>query len=235
MIKAIAIDDEPRALEVIKNHAARIPFLQLSGTFTNPLEALAYIHQERIKLVFLDIKMPDISGIDLLKSIQRGKILIIFTTAYSEYALESYDLEAIDYLLKPFDFSRFLRSVVKAQEQLTLRDNVEKDFFFVQTGHQQRKICFGDIDYIEGEGNYVTYSVNNEKIIVRSGIKETLQALPAQWFVQIHRSYIVSLRKLDKIQDNHVFIGNRRISIGANYREAFMKSIQGTGQEKSIQ
>jgi DNA-binding LytR/AlgR family response regulator len=229
MIKAIAIDDEPRALEIIKNHAARIPFLQLSAAFTNPLEALAYINQEAVELVFLDIKMPDISGIELLKSIQKGKILIIFTTAYSEYALESYDLEAIDYLLKPFDFSRFLKSMVKVQERLTLRDSLERDFFFVHTGNQQRKICYSDISYIEGEGNYVTYFVNNEKIIVRSGIKETVNTLPTQLFIQIHRSYIISLRKLDKIQDNHAFIGHFRIPIGANYREAFMRSIQGKG------
>lgn len=227
MIQAIAIDDEPRALEIIKNHAARIPFLQLSGTFTNPVEALAFVNQHAVELIFLDIKMPDISGIDLLKSLNRPKIIVIFTTAHSEYALDGYELDALDYLLKPFDFSRFLKSVLKVQEKLMAQNNAVHDFFFVNTGYQQRKICFDAISHIEGDGNYVTYFVNEEKIVVRSTVKETLHLLPPNLFVQIHRSCIISLAKLDRIQDNHAFIGNYKIAIGANYKEPLMKIIQG--------
>lgn len=225
MLSAIAIDDEPDALEILKSHAARVPFLKLQRVFTNPFEALEYIRLDRIDLVFLDIRMPDLSGLDFSQAIRKENPLIIFTTAHSEYALKSYDVEALDYLLKPFDFSRFLKAVTKAQE--SLRHNIASlDFFFVNTGYQQRKICFNDIKYIEGDGNYVTYHTDAEKIIVRSTIKETLSLLPPRLFIQIHRSYIISLRQLDKIQDNHAFVGDHRISIGASYKDRLVKLIK---------
>ena len=156
---------------------------------------------------------------------KQGKHIVIFTTAHSEYALESYELEALDYLLKPFDFARFLRAVNKAQEKLAADEGTEKSFFFVNTGYQQRKICYHDICFVEGSGNYVTYYTEKEKIMVRSSMKETVSFLPSHSFIQIHRSSIISLRKLDKIQDNHAYIGNHKISIGANYREELMRVI----------
>ena len=209
MIRAIAIDDEPKALEIIQNHAARISFLQIQEIFTNPFTALEYLNHASIDLIFLDINMRDISGLDLLNAIDKGKFLIIFTTAHSEFALQSYEVEALDYLLKPFDFSRFLRSVVKAQDKLSIRGNVNKDFFFVSTGNQQRKISFNDVLYIKGSGNYVTYHRDTEKIVVRSTIKETLSLLPPQIFVQVHRSYIIALNKLEKITTTMLLLDDK--------------------------
>jgi two-component system LytT family response regulator len=225
MINAIAIDDEPKALDIVNALASRIPFLNLVKSFTNPMEALQYVNDNAIDLIFVDIKMPDISGLDLVQALKKKECLVIFTTAHSEYALKSYDVQALDYLLKPFDFSRFLRAVTRALEVLSMRDDLHQDFFFVNTGYQQRKISINDISHLEGDGNYVTYHVNNEKIMVRSTIKEALKLLPPRLFIQIHRSFIISLRKLDRIQDNHAFIGNHKISIGANYKNDFMKSI----------
>lgn len=230
MIKAIAIDDEPRALEVIKNHVAKVPFLELSGVFTNPFEALDYINKNRPDLIFLDIKMPDISGIDFLRTLNKGNQMVIFTTAHSAYALESYELDALDYLLKPFEFSRFLKSVSKAQEKLKIKERPVHDFFFINTGQQQQKVFFKEINRIEGDGNYVNYWFNSKKFMVRSTLKETLQLLPAGMFVQIHRSYIIPLHKIDKIQDNHVFIGDESISIGANFKDELMRLIGKPGQ-----
>jgi len=226
MIKAIAIDDEPMALEVVRNHAAKIPFLQLQEVFTDPLKAIDYLQQHSVDLIFLDIKMPDIDGIEFSGMVNGKKTMLIFTTAHSEYALQSYELNAIDYLLKPFDFARFLVAVTKARENLAKNPSPENDFFFVNTGHQQRRISFDEISHIEGDGNYVTYHLGDEKVIVRSTIKETLKLLPSS-FIQIHRSFIIPIRKLERIQDNHAFIGKLRISIGLSYKEELMRRIEG--------
>jgi two-component system, LytTR family, response regulator len=223
LIRAIAIDDEPKALEVVRAHASRISFLHLERLFTNPFEAVEYLHNNPIELIFLDVRMPDISGLELLNSLNKGKFLVIFTTAYAEFALQSYDVEALDYLLKPFDFSRFFKAVAKAQDKLKSADDYK--FFFVNTGNQQRRITLNDILHIEGNGNYVTYHVQKEKVTVRSTIRETLSILPRQNFIQIHKSHIVSLAKIIKIQDNHVFVDGHRISIGARYRENLMKIV----------
>lgn len=225
MIKCIAIDDEPRALDVIRHHIDKIDFVSLEETFTDPLAALNYLSEHKTDLVFLDIDMPNISGIDLLKSLKE-KPLVIFTTAHSEYAIESYELSAIDYLLKPFDFPRFLNAVLKAQSRLK-DDGFEKsrDFFFINTGTQKRKMFYQEIRFVEGEGNYVRYYTGGEKLLVRSTIRKTLEQLPQKKFVQIHRSYIVALQWIDSIEDNHVQVGSKRITIGATYRNDFLKII----------
>ncbi len=225
MIKCIAIDDEPRALDVIQHHIDKVDFLSLEATFTDPLAALSYLGESKIDLVFLDIDMPNISGLDLLKTLKE-KPQVIFTTAHSEYAIESYELAAIDYLLKPFDFPRFLNAALKARRRLNDSGLVKnRDFFFLNTGNQKRKIFYQDIRFIEGDGNYVKYHAGGEKLLVRSTIRKTLEQLPQQQFVQIHRSYIVALQWIDSIEDNHVQVGNERITIGATYRSDFLKII----------
>lgn len=223
MIKAIAIDDEPLALEIIRNHSVKVPFLSLEGTFIKPVRALEYIGQNNIDLIFLDINMPDLSGFDFIKSIKRNNIFIIFTTAHNEYALESYEVDAIDYLLKPFDFARFLISINKVKDRIFAQNKLKQDFIFLNSGYQQRKIFLEEILFIKGDGNYITYFTSKEKIMVRSAIKEAINFLPAHFFVQIHRSYIVSLRQIDKVEDNHVFIKGNKISIGANYKDNLKK------------
>lgn len=225
MIRCIAIDDEPKALEVIKNHIARVPFLQLMKSFVDPFKAVNFFNENQIDLVFLDINMPDINGVQLVKNFT-NKPLIIFTTAYSEYAIQSYEVEAVDYLLKPFDFARFLRAATKAKDRLSKSTLHVNNFFFVNTGNQKRRLFYSEIYCIEGEGNYVKYLTKEGNVLVRSTIKETLQLLPPSRFVQIHRSYIVALQWIEKIEDNHVYVAQRRISIGATYRENFLRVIE---------
>ncbi|MFK7984253.1 MAG: LytR/AlgR family response regulator transcription factor [Saprospiraceae bacterium] len=224
MLKAIAIDDEPSALTIIKSHAAKVSFLNLAATFTNPFHGIEYINDQAPDIVFLDINMPDISGLQLLKNLTKNP-LIIFTTAYSEYAVKSYEVEAVDYLLKPFDYARFLLAVTKAKEKLMVTTKTTNPFFFVNTGNQKQRLFYDDIYYIEGDGNYVDYHTEKGKVMVRSTIKKTLVLLPTNGFIQIHRSYIVALPWIDKIEDNQVVVGNKRIAIGATYRDAFLQII----------
>lgn len=227
MIRAIAIDDEPNALRVINTLASEISILRVIDTFTNPITALDYLHQHPVDLIFLDIDMPDISGLEFSRSIHKKNVLVIFTTAHSEYAIDSYEVEAVDYLLKPFEFTRFHTAVIKAKERLSRLEKAEGDFFFVSTGKNRTKICYDDICYVEGNGNYVTYHLAHTQVMVRSTIKEAKARLPAADFSQIQRSYVVALKQIDKIQDNHVYLRNAKISIGPNYREAFKLLIDG--------
>lgn len=225
MIRAIAIDDEPRALTIVESHANKVSFLNLAATFTNPFKGIEYINDQAPDLVFLDINMPDISGLELIKNLTK-KPLIIFTTAHSEYAVSSYEVAAVDYLLKPFDYARFLLAVTKVKDKLATSTKPSNSFFFVNTGNQKQRIFYGDIQYIEGDGNYVNYYTETGKIMVRSTIKKTLDLLDKMTFIQIHRSYIVALSWIDRIEDNHVFIGEKRMAIGATYRTEFLRRVE---------
>jgi two-component system, LytTR family, response regulator len=227
MIHAIAIDDEPKALEVIQNHAAKIPFIELKKVFTNPVDALEYIKGHGVDLIFLDMMMPDLSGMQFLQKIGRSDYDVIFTTAYNEYASESYEAKAIDYLLKPFDFQRFQKAVKKVRARFM--ENAS-DFFFVKSGHQLYKIKFSEIDFVKCEGNYVVYFFGNEKIMVRETVKDTLLRLVQYKFIQVHKSYVIPIDNVDKIYDNHIYIGEHRIPIGSNYRSAFFDLIDATGK-----
>lgn len=224
IIKAIAIDDEPKALQVIENHVARVPFLVLEKTFVDPFKAVAWLNDNQIDLLFLDINMPDIDGIQLLK-ILKNPPLVVFTTAHSEYALESYELAAVDYLLKPFDYARFLQAATRVKERLISGGAGSGEFFFVNTGSQRRRVEYTDIHCIEGQGNYVNYFTASGNFLVRATIRETLELLPATRFMQVHRSWIVSLKHIDKVEDNHVFVGKQMISLGPTYRDNFLKVI----------
>jgi len=226
MIRAIAIDDEPRALTIIESHASKVSFLNLIATFTDPFQGIEYINDQAPDLVFLDINMPDISGLELIKNLTKNP-LIIFTTAHSEYAVSSYEVAAVDYLLKPFDYARFLLAVTKVKDKLTTSTKPSNPFFFVNTGNQKQRIFYRDIQYIEGDGNYVNYYTETGKVMVRSTIKKTLDLLPNDSFIQVHRSNIVALSWIDKIEDNHIFIGEKRMAIGATYRAEFLRRIEG--------
>ncbi|MBE7510435.1 MAG: response regulator transcription factor [Bacteroidia bacterium] len=223
MIKCIAIDDEPKALEVIKNHVSKIDYLSLLNVFTDPFKAITFIETTPVDLIFLDINMPDIDGIKFLTHL-KTKTQIIFTTAHSEYALHSYEVEAVDYLLKPFDFSRFLTAVVKAKERISI-NTLQEDYFFVSTGTQKKRLLYKDILYIQAEGNYVMYHTLTDRTMVRASISETVELLPRNKFVQIHRSTIVSLHSIDKVEDNHVHIQNEKHQISSTYRDAFLMLI----------
>ncbi|SHN28293.1 LytR/AlgR family response regulator transcription factor [Mucilaginibacter sp. OK098] len=219
MIKAIAIDDEPFALEVIRSLAAKVPFMQVAAYFTDAFEAIDYLAKEPVDLIFLDIKMPDISGIELMESLQQ-KPLVIFTTAYSEHAVTSYELNAIDYLLKPFAFTRFLKACNKAHEQLLLKQKNTHvaDSIFIKAGYEQIKIVFNDLLYLEGAGNYMSFIMSDgRRIMSRLTIAEVVSLLPADIFARVHRSYIVNKNKVDRIERHQLHIEKNVIPVGGAF------------------
>jgi len=217
MMKAIAVDDEPLALEIISAHAGKVPFLDLAATFSDAFKALEYLQKEAVDLIFLDIKMPDISGIDLFNSLSR-KPLLIFTTAYSEHAVSSFEMDAVDYLLKPFSLARFTKACSKAYELYNFRNSsLGADHLFVKTGYEQTKILLDDILYLEAAGNYVTFVLKDRKVLSRSTFAEATNLLPPTQFARVHRSFIVSASKIDKVERHQVTIGKATVPIGEAY------------------
>lgn len=218
-LTAIAIDDEPKALDVIKLHAAKVSFLELKEVFTDAFDAIAYLQTNRIDLFFLDIKMPDISGIEVVKCLPRVP-MVIFTTAYSEFAVQGFELDAVDYLLKPFSLARFLKACTKALDIHTLRSGSATDFLFVKTGYEDEKVWLDDILYIEAEGNYLSLVLTNRKLLSRQTMTELVQNLPPDQFVRVHRSFCVAISKITKIARQEITVANQVIPIGASYEEA---------------
>jgi two-component system LytT family response regulator len=216
---AIAIDDELIALQIIRSHAAKVPFLQLKELFTDAFKALEYLQKNPVDLIFLDIKMPDISGIEFYKSLPQ-KPLVIFTTAYQEHAVTSFELDAVDYLLKPFSLARFIKGCNKAAELFNLRRAGQpEDFVFIKTGTEQIRVAFSDILYLEAAGNYVTYFLNDRQVLSRSTVSEALETLPASQFMRVHRSFIVALNKITKVSRDEVQIGKKTIPVSEGYRQ----------------
>ena len=226
MLQAIAIDDEPIALEIIKNLAAEIPFIEVSACFTDVLAAANYLQKNKVDLLFLDIKMPKLSGIAFLKTIPHPP-LVIFTTAYSEHAVQSFELDAIDYLLKPFSLDRFLKACNKAFEQFEFRKTRQAvpsaaPAMFIKSGYEHVRIELDDILYIESVGNYVQFVMAKQSITSRMTIGEVEILLHSSAFARIHRSYIVSKKYIRKIDKRTVWINQKEIPIG----EAYLKGIE---------
>lgn len=218
---AIAIDDEPMALEVVRSLSAKVPFLELKATFTDAFQALEYLQKEPVDVLFLDINMPDITGLEFVASLQK-KPLVIFTTAYSEHAVISFELDAIDYLLKPFSLPRFIKACNKAQELLLLRTASApaapaKDYLFLKTGYEQVKVHYEEILYLEAAGNYVTFVLENKSLLSRFTIAELCDLLPTDRFMRVHRSYIVAKDKIDKIERHQLTIKQHTVPVGASY------------------
>ena len=224
MLRAIAIDDEPIALEIIKALAAKIGFLEIAGVYTDAFEAAKRLQQDRIDLIFLDIKMPDISGIEFIRSIP-GPPMVIFTTAYSEHAVQSFELDAIDYLLKPFSQARFLKACNKAYELYELRRGTSPgpDHVFIKVGYGQVRVRLSDILYIQSTGNYMQFVLQEEKLLSRLTMSETEALLPAADFVRIHRSYVVASDKVSRVERDSVWIGDRELPIGGGYAQEIWK------------
>ncbi len=228
-LRCVAIDDEPRALTVLENHASRTERVNLLQTFVDPFAAIDYINNNAIDLVFLDINMPEIDGLSLVKCLT-NKPLIVFTTTHSEYAIESYEVEALDYLLKPFDYARFIAAVNKATGRLEAEKQPEAAaFLFVNTGNQKQRIVVDELQYLAGEGNYVRYVTTSASYLVRASIKDILKSLNPVAFIQVHRSYVVALKWVDKIEESSVFIAKNQIPIGAKYKESFLARIDNLG------
>jgi DNA-binding LytR/AlgR family response regulator len=216
-MKAVAIDDEPIALEIVRSHASRVPFIELVATFTDAFSALEYLQKENVDLLFLDIKMPDISGIDFFNSLGK-KPLLIFTTAYSEHAVTSFEMDAVDYLLKPFSLARFIKGCNKALELYHFRNNGgASDHLFVKTGFEQVKVLYDDILYLEATGNYVTFVLKDRNLLSRSTFMEAMVQLPPESFVRIHRSFFVSKGKITRIEKNQVSLGKIELPVSEAY------------------
>lgn len=225
MIKAIAIDDEPPALDVIENFCNRTEFIQLQKTFTKPTESLKYMRKFPVDLLFLDIQMPSLSGLELYKAIQQDT-KVIFTTAHSEYAVEGFNLQAVDFLLKPYTFERFMQAVNRAKEQMTAPHAVEASpaHIFVRADYSLIKIPVADIIYIEGLDDYLKIHIQNAKTIVtRMTMKSILGKLPANEFVRVHRSFIIPLNRIENVKSKSITLAGREIPIGNSYLEGFQK------------
>ncbi|GAB3929985.1 LytR/AlgR family response regulator transcription factor [Mucilaginibacter myungsuensis] len=230
-IKCIAIDDEPRALSVITELASKVPFLEMKGAFRSGIDALTYLSPTRIDLIFLDIHMPDLTGLQVLEALPYQPI-IIFTTAYAEYALQSYDWNTADYLLKPIDQQRFLKAVNKAAGMLraAATDNTAKaaqaDDILIKSGVQTHRVLLNDILYVEASGNYVVVVTNNKRIVSLSSLTDIEARLPKANFVRVHRSFIIALKHLSLIENHQVKIGDHDVPVGRSYRDA-LKLISG--------
>ncbi|MFL0684434.1 LytTR family two component transcriptional regulator [Algoriphagus aquaeductus] len=224
MIKAIAIDDESFALEVIKSHASRVPFLELQASFTNAISGLEYLKNHPVDLVFLDINMPDISGIDLATLLPK-ETLVVFTTAYSDYAVKGFELDALDYLLKPFNLSRFLKACQKAQEWIDLRPKNEPAYLFVKTADGQVRVDFSDLLFCEAQGNYVTFQLANEKIISRMTLSETEKLLPA-YFIRTHRSFLANKNQIQKVERHQVLMKGYHVPVSSSYMDQIKDLLQ---------
>lgn len=232
-MKCIAIDDEPLALELITGYIQKTPFLEFVAGFTNPFNAMNFLLKNSIDLVFIDINMPELSGIELLKALP---VLpnIIFTTAYSEYGAESYEFNAVDYLLKPVKYDRFLKGVNKAVDlsvkkeefEIPLVNEPHSQSVLIKSGSKTFKIATDDIFYVEAAGNYMLFYTKKDKILALMPMNEILKMLPSNTFVRIHKSYIISLKHIAIIEKTMVVINKTRIPIGITYREHFSSIIR---------
>jgi DNA-binding LytR/AlgR family response regulator len=230
MLKAIAIDDEPIALEVIKTLAAEVPYIELTECSTNVFNAAEYLVKNKIDLVFLDIRMPGMSGVEFIRSIQHPP-MVIFTTAYSEHAVQCFELNAIDYLLKPFSSSRFLKACNRALEQYELRKNAATPSgggfpIFIKSGYDHIRLELEDVLYAESRGNYVAIVTPTQTISTRLTMTEAEAFLSPPVFVRIHRSFIVAWKKVTRVEKKWVCLKDIQLPVGTVYAEEIGKMLQ---------
>ena len=232
-ISCIVVDDEPMALQLIEGYVLKTPFLDLKKKCDSAIDALTFIENNPIDLIFLDIQMPDLTGIGLSKLIPKST-RVIFTTAFSEYALEGYKVEALDYLLKPFDYAEFLTASNKAREWFTLVNGKtqetilkEKEFLFVKSDYKQLKINLNDVLYFEGLKDYIKIWLKGQPrpILTLMSLKSLQEVLPTDKFMRIHRSFIVALEAVDVIERSQIIIGDQRITVSENYKPEFLDYI----------
>ena len=231
----LIVDDEQLARQLLKEFVSKIPNLELKGMCKNPLEAMDVLQSEHIDIMFLDIQMPELTGVEFIKTLQQ-KPAIIFTTAYSEYALEGYQLDVIDYLVKPFPLDRFIKATNKAIEYIDLKISAEKssqgkgmdsNYVLLHADHKIYKVNLNDIQYIEGLKEYVSYFTREKRIIVLQSLKSIEETLPSNKFIRVHRSYIVPIEKIKILDGNQVQIGDKLIPIGRSYKDDVLKRVFG--------
>jgi DNA-binding LytR/AlgR family response regulator len=228
-INCIIIDDEPLARKGMKEYIADVDFLRLAGEFDNPLKAADMISRGEVQLLFLDIQMPRITGLDFFKTLASPPP-VIFTTAYPQYALEGFEVNALDYLVKPISFSRFLAATLKAKEYYEIREKntgsgTASDYFFIKADNKLVKILFDDVLYVEALQNYVTIHTAGKKYMTYLTFKAVEDYLPADNFLKVHKSYIVAASKIDSIEGNDIRIGQQHIPISRNQKEEVMEKL----------
>lgn len=236
-MKCVIIDDEPLAVDVLKEFTSRIEILELVATFNNAIDAISFMNQSNVDLIFLDIEMPQFNGIEFLKSLDKIP-MVIFTTAYSEYAVDGFNIGAVDYLMKPIPFHRFFKAVLRAQQMAstqtaqpiiapTLPQKSVQEYIFVKAEYENIKLNLNDILYIEGLKDYVKIHTSNGKyILTLNSLKKFEVSLESNDFFRIHRSYIVNLKHVKSIQKNKVVIMDKRIPVGENYKTLLYQQIQ---------
>lgn len=232
----IAIDNEQSSLDLLKDCIQKIPFLKLDKTFTNPIEALTYVQENKVDLIFTEVVLPHLTGVEFVKCLQ-SKPMVVFTTDTDKYALDGFDLEITDYLLKPIVFDRFLRAANKAytfsklvkrstERVVTVQEKeVQSEFIMVKTGYNTININLNDILYVEGLKDYIKIHLTGKTILTLNSLKKLQEILPESKFVRVHRSFIVSLPKIDSIQRNRIVIGKAFVPVGENYKNAFKNVI----------
>src|SRR5215203_807934 len=231
-INSIIIDDEPLARKGLKEYIADVDFLQLTGEFDNPLKAADIVSEGQVQLLFLDIQMPKITGLDFFKTLQHAPP-VIFTTAYPQYALEGFNLNALDYLVKPISFDRFLQAALKAKEYYELRTKnnsipeASGKYFFIKSDSKLVKIFFDDILFVEAVQNYVNIYTADKKYITYLTFKSVEEYLPVNDFIKTHKSYIVPIKKVESIEGNEVKIGTHHIPISRNLKDDVMEKLLG--------
>ena len=232
-INALIVDDEPLAQNVIQQYAKKIPDLFIAGTCNDAICAKKLLNETTIDLLFLDINMPKLSGISFLKNLHNPP-LVIFTTAYSEYALEGFELNAVDYLKKPFSFERFCKAYFRAEEIILLKQSKSEpgknmpqaDFLFVKSDKKTIKVKYSDIYFIEGLGDYIKIHLSDKKIVTNLSMKKISELLPENQFYRIHKSYIISIDKVESLEGNLIKLNNIKLPIGNSYRQDFIQLIR---------
>jgi two-component system, LytTR family, response regulator len=229
-MKCVILDDEPLAVELITSYIENTENLQLAFASTNAYEAIQYIQKNDVDIVFLDMQMPELTGIQVLKIIGTG-YKVIFTTAYTDYALDGYEYNITDYLLKPISFERFTKAIEKIKQNNNAIQQksvvAEDDYIFIKSDSKMIKINLANILFIEGLKDYLSIQTTTEKLITLQNLKTFEHHLNPQQFMRVHKSYIVSLNKIDTIERNRIFIGEHVIPVGDTYRDAFLKRIEG--------
>jgi two-component system response regulator LytT len=233
-ISCIIVEDEPPAIKVLKRYAEKMGELDIVGIYQNPLEALQELRQTEVDLLFLDINLPDLNGIELLKSLKKPP-KVIFTTAYSEFALEGFELQITDFLLKPYSFDRFVKAIQKVLQEIETEKKLqewsaakESDVLVIKADRKIYRLPFEEVLLLQAYGDYVKIQTTNKQLVPKETLNKLEKLLPEDQFIRIHRSYIIALSKVEYVEGNMVHIGDKNIPVGKSFREEFLKRIQGT-------
>ena len=229
--KCIIVDDEPPATRILENYIGKVNFLEKVGVFNDSLKALEFLNSQSVDVIFLDIQMPQLTGLQLSRIISKN-IKVIFTTAYPDFALEGFELNAVDYLLKPIAFERFYQAVSKLNSESKIElsstsNSSTPDFLFIKTDGKNKfqKVFLNDVLYVESLQNYVCIHTVKQQIITHSSLKNVVESLPEKDFIQIHKSYVVSLKHIESTDNFSVFVNGKELPIGATYKDAFFDEI----------